>query len=88
MAVAQRIYANALFEAAKEKGNLDTVRQELEEFLAAMEQVPELRALLETRRSTRTSGSRRCARSSPTSTSSSATSCSSPQRRDGRTSSP
>ncbi|MFL5971301.1 MAG: ATP synthase F1 subunit delta [Gaiellaceae bacterium] len=47
MAVAQRIYANALFEAAKEKGNLDTVRQELEEFLAAMEQVPELRALLD-----------------------------------------
>ena len=47
MAVAQRIYANALFEAAKERGNLDTVRQELEEFLSAMEQVPELRALLE-----------------------------------------
>ena len=47
MAVAQRIYANALFEAAKERGNLDAVRDELREFLQAMEQVPELRALLE-----------------------------------------
>jgi F-type H+-transporting ATPase subunit delta len=47
VAVAQRIYANALFEAAKEKGSLDAVRQELQEFLSAMERVPELRALLE-----------------------------------------
>ncbi|HEX7255400.1 MAG TPA: ATP synthase F1 subunit delta [Gaiellaceae bacterium] len=47
MAVAQRIYANALFEAARERGKLDVVRQELAEFLRAMEQVPELRALLE-----------------------------------------
>jgi F-type H+-transporting ATPase subunit delta len=47
MAVAQRIYANALFEAAKERGKLDVVRQELEEFLDAVEQVPELRALLD-----------------------------------------
>lgn len=47
MAVAQRIYANALFESAKEQGKLQVVRQELGEFLGAMEQVPELRALLE-----------------------------------------
>ena len=47
MPVAQRIYANALFEAAKEQGKLDQVREELGEFLQAMDQVPELRALLE-----------------------------------------
>jgi F-type H+-transporting ATPase subunit delta len=45
--VAERIYATALFEAAKEQGRVDPVRQELGEFLAAVEQVPELRALLE-----------------------------------------
>ncbi len=47
MPVAERIYANALFESAKEQGKLDAVREELTEFLQAMEQVPELRALLE-----------------------------------------
>jgi F-type H+-transporting ATPase subunit delta len=47
VAVAQRIYANALFEAAKERGSLDAVRLELQEFLSALEQVPELRALLD-----------------------------------------
>jgi F-type H+-transporting ATPase subunit delta len=47
MAVAQRTYANALFEAAKEKGRLDEVREQLHEFRRAVEQVPELRALLE-----------------------------------------
>ncbi len=46
MAVAERIYANALFEAAKEKGRLDVVREELQEFLQAFNQVSELRALL------------------------------------------
>ncbi len=46
MAVAQRIYANALFEAAKEQGRLEPVHQELREFAAAVEQVPELHALL------------------------------------------
>ena len=48
MPVAERIYANALFEAAKEQGKLDVVRQEVKEFAQAVEQVPELRALLET----------------------------------------
>ncbi len=46
MAVAERIYANALFEAAKEKGRLDVVREELQEFLQAFNQISELRALL------------------------------------------
>jgi F-type H+-transporting ATPase subunit delta len=47
MAVAQRIYANALFEAADEKGRLETVRDELRTFADAVDQVPQLRALLE-----------------------------------------
>jgi F-type H+-transporting ATPase subunit delta len=47
VAVAQRTYANALFEAAKEKDRLDVVQEQLHEFLEAVEQVPELRALLE-----------------------------------------
>lgn len=46
MAVAERIYANALFEAAKDNGRLDAVREELQEFLQAFNQVSELRALL------------------------------------------
>lgn len=46
MAVAERIYANALFEAAKEAGTLDVAREELKEFLQAVQQVSELRALL------------------------------------------
>jgi F-type H+-transporting ATPase subunit delta len=45
--VAERIYANALFEAAKERGRLDDVRQELGDFVRAIEEVPALRALLE-----------------------------------------
>lgn len=47
MAVAERIYANALFEAAKDKGKLDVAREELQEFVQAVQQVSELRALLE-----------------------------------------
>jgi F-type H+-transporting ATPase subunit delta len=47
MAVAQRIYANALFEAAKEKGRLEPVRDDLHAFAEAVEQVPQLKALLE-----------------------------------------
>ena len=46
MAVAQRIYANALFEAAREQNRLEPVREELREFADAVEQVPELHALL------------------------------------------
>ena len=46
MAVAQRIYAEALFAAAKEKGSLPTVREQLADFAAAEAEVPELRAVL------------------------------------------
>jgi F-type H+-transporting ATPase subunit delta len=46
MAVAERIYANALFEAAKEKGRLEPVREELNDFVRALDEVPELRLLL------------------------------------------
>jgi F-type H+-transporting ATPase subunit delta len=47
MAVAQRMYARALFEAAKDAGRVDVVHQQLADFAAALEQVPELRAVLE-----------------------------------------
>jgi F-type H+-transporting ATPase subunit delta len=47
MPVAERIYANALFEAAKEHGRVDVVRRELHEFRQGVAEVPELRALLE-----------------------------------------
>ena len=46
MAVAQRTYANALFEAAKERGRLDVARDQLREFVDAVDDVPELRELL------------------------------------------
>ncbi|HET6642662.1 MAG TPA: ATP synthase F1 subunit delta [Gaiellaceae bacterium] len=47
MPVAQRIYANALFEAAKEQDRLRPVTDDLHAFAEAVEQVHELRALLE-----------------------------------------
>jgi F-type H+-transporting ATPase subunit delta len=40
------MYARALFEAAKEQGRLAQVREELGDFVAAIDQVPELDALL------------------------------------------
>jgi F-type H+-transporting ATPase subunit delta len=46
MAVAHRVYARALFEAAKEKGRLAPVREELGDFVAAIDAVPELDGLL------------------------------------------
>ena len=46
IAVARRIYARALFEAAKEHGRLARVREDLGDFVAAVEEVPELRELL------------------------------------------
>jgi F-type H+-transporting ATPase subunit delta len=45
--VAQRIYANALFEAAKEEGRLERVREDLEGFRQAVDEIPELRAVIE-----------------------------------------
>ena len=47
MAVAHRIYARALFDAAKEKNRLAQVHEELGDFVQATREVPELRALLE-----------------------------------------
>ena len=46
MAVAQRIYASALFDAARERGALADVRRELAEFVATLRRVPELEAAL------------------------------------------
>jgi F-type H+-transporting ATPase subunit delta len=46
MAVAYRIYARALFDAAKDRDRLARVREDLGDFVAAVEEVPELRSLL------------------------------------------
>jgi len=46
VAAADRLYARALFEAAKDGGKLPVVHAELGEFVAALEQVPALRGLL------------------------------------------
>jgi F-type H+-transporting ATPase subunit delta len=46
VAVAHRTYARALFEAARDEGRLDPVREELGDFVEAQRQVPELRGLL------------------------------------------
>jgi len=46
MAVAQRMYARALFEAAQEEGRLDRVSSELGQLADAVEESPELRAFL------------------------------------------
>ncbi|HXY17255.1 MAG TPA: F0F1 ATP synthase subunit delta [Gaiellaceae bacterium] len=46
MAVAHRIYAEALFEAAQETGPLAQAHEALADFAAAVEQTPELRAVL------------------------------------------
>jgi F-type H+-transporting ATPase subunit delta len=47
LAVAHRIYASALFDAAKDQKRLTEVHEELGDFVAATREVPELRALLE-----------------------------------------
>jgi F-type H+-transporting ATPase subunit delta len=47
VAVAYRIYASALFDAAKDENRLSQVHEELGDFVAATREVPELRALLE-----------------------------------------
>jgi len=46
MAVVSRTYAQALFDAAKEQGRLGAVREELDDFVAMLNEVPELDALL------------------------------------------
>ena len=46
MAVAHRVYAEALYEAARDKDRLDQVRQEFEDFAAAVEESADLRRFL------------------------------------------
>jgi F-type H+-transporting ATPase subunit delta len=46
MAVVARTYARALFEAAKDAGRVAEVRDELAMFVGAVDEVPELRALI------------------------------------------
>jgi F-type H+-transporting ATPase subunit delta len=46
MSVVDRVYANALFEAAQEQGKLERVGDELAQLVAAERDVPELRELL------------------------------------------
>jgi len=46
VAVAERLYARALFEAAEEQGRVDAVHRDLDEFAAAVEASPELAAFL------------------------------------------
>jgi F-type H+-transporting ATPase subunit delta len=44
--VASRTYATALFEAAVDEGKLEIVREQLDEFVTALYEVPELNAFL------------------------------------------
>ncbi len=46
MAVAERLYARALFEAAEEHGRVEAVLRDLDEFAAAVASSPELAAFL------------------------------------------
>lgn len=46
MSVVDRVYARALFDAAKDKGRLEPVREELARVVEAAAEVPELRELL------------------------------------------
>ena len=46
MGVVHRVYARALYDAAREQGSVEDTRQELSDFVAAVRDVPELRALL------------------------------------------
>jgi F-type H+-transporting ATPase subunit delta len=47
VAVAHRTYARALFQSAKEADRLTRVHEDMTDFVAAVEQVPELASLLE-----------------------------------------
>jgi F-type H+-transporting ATPase subunit delta len=46
VAVGQRMYARALFQAASEEGRLEQVAEDLAEIARALDEVPELRAVL------------------------------------------
>ena len=47
MAVVHRTYARALYEAARDRDRVTTLREELADFVQSMHDVPELRAVLE-----------------------------------------
>jgi F-type H+-transporting ATPase subunit delta len=47
VAVAHRMYARSLFQAARDAGRLEAVHEQLGDFAAAVQGVPELRGLLE-----------------------------------------
>src|SRR5215831_4318598 len=46
MAVVHRVYARALYDAAKDEGVVEETREELADFVGAVRDVPELRAIL------------------------------------------
>jgi F-type H+-transporting ATPase subunit delta len=46
MSVVHRVYARALYDAATEQGRVGPVQQDLQDFVAALDEVPELRAVL------------------------------------------
>ncbi len=46
MGVVHRVYARALYDAASDKGSVAAVQEELGDFVAAVREVPELRAIL------------------------------------------
>src|SRR5436305_10891198 len=46
MGVVHRVYARALYDAAKDRDSVEETRQELGDFVAAVRDVPELRAVL------------------------------------------
>jgi F-type H+-transporting ATPase subunit delta len=46
VAVVHRVYARALYDAARDKGSVAAVQEELGDFVAAVRDVPELRAIL------------------------------------------
>jgi F-type H+-transporting ATPase subunit delta len=46
MAVVHRVYAQALYDAAREQGRVEAVQEDLGDFVAAVHDVPELRAVL------------------------------------------
>ena len=46
MSVVHRVYARALYDAARERGRLEQVREELGDFVESVRDVPELRSVL------------------------------------------
>jgi F-type H+-transporting ATPase subunit delta len=46
VSVVHRVYARALYDAAKERGRVAAVQQDLADFVATLQEVPELRAVL------------------------------------------